>query len=199
MILTKILENDFHRSKSGGIPYMIEVPVAPEFVPALVSDTSGNFLTVSKLVTGSDVPRIRVGVFNHEPEKIDTVIPLMVKAALSLSKDQRWKNVFRGKTAADAAFSYIQEQSELDDQPHVCLVPSEWDTDKMLRFLRRKKLITPVMKFKKCCRVTPCKTPVPVFFSRPDFVGMMTYFMGGSFGIVLHNVRRGIAFCDVSG
>lgn len=199
MILTKVLENDFHRGKPGIVPYMIEVPASADFLPAVVSNTRGDFLAVTKMVTGEDVPRIRVGIFEHEPEKIDLMIFPFVKVAFDLSKANKWENVFCGKTSADSAFKYIRKQSALDNQPHACLVPIEWSTDKVLNFLRRKKLTVPEIRFKKCCRVVSCNTPLPVFLSRPDYVGMMTYFAGGSFGIVLHNVRRGMAFCDVSG
>lgn len=195
MILMKLLENDLHRKrgKSEAVPYMIEVPARENFVPAVISNTRGEFL-VSRKLTEND--RIRVGVFECDSEKLDSVLPDLMDAAFSLSKTEKWDNVFVGDDSALPAFGHIRKRSELSGQPHMCLVPDGWSTDFILSWLKRRKWGS-VMKYRKCCRVVPCNVRMPVFCSRPDYVGMLTHFIGGSSGIILHNIRNGLAFCDV--
>jgi hypothetical protein len=197
MILMKLLENDLHRGKKGVdvTPYMIEVPARSDFVPAIVSSTRGKFLTSRKL---TDENRIRVGVFECDSEKLDAVLPDLMDAAHRLSKQEGWDNVFVGDGSASHAFKHIRSHSELSGQPHVCLVPNEWETDGILAWLKRRKW-DPVMKYKKCCRIVTCNVNTPIFCSRPDYVGMITHFMGNptGVGILLHNIRKSLAFCDV--
>lgn len=191
MILIKILDHDLHRSrKDAAVPLWLETPAKIEFLPAIVSSSRGGFLVSRRLTKDG---RIRSGIFNYDPDKIDDIIGNMFSAAHSLSVEEGWENRFFGKSAASAAFSYIQMTSGSKSQPHACLVPDHWDESAMKKFMG-KDLDSGV--FRKICRVYPCKVANPVMVSRPDFVGMYTQFVGGKSSIILHNVRYGLAFCD---
>jgi hypothetical protein len=191
MILIKILDHDLHRSKKGldSIPLWLETPAKESFLPAIVSSSRGSFISSNKL-TKDD--KIRSGIFEHDPDRIDDVLEGLFTAATKLSLDQGWKNVFRGSRSASSAFGYIQNQSGVHSQPHACLVPESWDPAVLSDFMG------PDLDgsfFKKTCRIYTCRVPHPVMLSRPDFVGLYTQFVGSRSTIVLHNVRRGIAFC----
>ncbi len=196
MILFKILEHDLHRSKAGAssVPLLIEVPARPEFVPALVSNARGEFLVSRKLVRNKDNTGcwIRVGVFEHDPDRLDDVLAPMTSSAYELSIGEKWKNVFHGEDAAESAFAYLQKTSGFDGQPHVCVVPSSWSHVRISKFFGKDFSGT---KFKKVCHVARAKVPMPVFLSRPDMVGMYTQFMGGRSSILLHNIKLGLALC----
>lgn len=196
MILLRILEHDLHRAKRGlqATPLMIEVPAHKGFLPAIVSNTRGRFVTSTKLV---DNGYIRVGVFEHNSDLIDNVLLELFNAAYALSRDASWRNIFTGKEAAQRAFDYIGEQSGMPGfQPHACLIPESWTHGQVSQFLGDDY---DDRKYKKICHVASAKVAIPVFCSRPDMVGMYTQFMGGKSGILLHNVKAGLAFCAPSG
>lgn len=187
MLMLKILENDLHRSRnSSAVPLIVEVPARPEFLPSLVSNSVGNFLVSRKLTQES---RIRVGVFAHNPDKIDDLIPRMLQSALNLSKDEGWGNVF---TDAKSAFKHVKSESNMPVQPHVCVVPSSWEKDRVMQVLHMKSDAT---KYQKYCHVVQHDIPFIAFLSKPEQVGLYTHFLGGHAALLLHNVRRGIAFC----
>lgn len=190
MLTLKILENDLHRSKrETANPLIVEIPARPEFLPALVSNSVGEFLVARKM-TGDG--KIRTGVFRHDPEKIDQIIPKMLKAALDLSVAEQWPNVF-GPTEFKKAFVYVKAESFMPAQPHVCLVPSAWDRDKLAKAM---KTSVDAPKYQRYCRIVPIDIPFSVFLSKPDMVGLYTHFLnGGSSSILLHNVKKGMAFC----
>jgi hypothetical protein len=190
MLMLKILENDLHRSKNqSALPLIVEVPAIPDFLPALVSNSTGKFL-VARRLTGDN--RIRVGVFQHDSDKIDQLIGPMVQAALSMSHEEGWPNVF-GASEFKKAFDYIKTQSKMPAQPHVCLVPESWPQDKISKLFGTDANIA---KYRKYCRVIAAGVPCVVFLSRPDMVGLYTYFCGlNTIALLLHNVKKGMAFC----
>lgn len=206
-ILTRILDHDLHRSRSGAraIPYMIEIPVPLGSFPVIISNTRGGFIINSKS-TGN---LSRVGIFDHDSDKIDDLIPSMFEACFQLSKSHNFKNLF--KNPFDA-FDYVNDTSGLENQPHVCLVPSTWGNQKIQKWLGKSGTkrdieedgksdsitVVPRISFKKVCRMLECEVKTPVFLSRPDLVGMYTQFMGSGAAIILHNVRHGMAFVECS-
>ena len=190
-ILLKILDHDLHRSKKdSALPLIIEVPALKEFVPAIVSNSEGKFLLVRKL---TDENRIRVGVFNSDSEKIDSNIVPMFTAAMELSTEEKWPNRF--KTISEG-FEYIKSESYMPAQPHVCFIPSNFSFEKVSDLFKIKEN-TGVLKYKKFCRLIFSDLPFIIFLSRPDMVGLFTQFSNGRAAILLHNVKRGIAFVDV--
>jgi hypothetical protein len=193
MILLKILEHDLHRAREQGlVPLLIEVPAIPDFLPALVSSSRGQFL-VSRRLTGTG--HVRVGVFSYDSDRVDDVLLSMTNAAYELSRDEGWPNVMSGRGPARAGFDYIREQCPTPGQPHVCLTPQSWTQTESSRFFGARNLDANRRKYRKHCRIVPAKVAMPTFLSRPDMVGMYTQFMGGRTSILLHNVRRGMAFC----
>jgi len=198
MILLKILEHDLHRPKRGlsASPYMIEVPANPGFVPAIISNSRGGFLVSRKLTREN---RIRVGVFEYDSDRLDDVITEMFNAAIMLSQSEKWDNMFMGPNAAKLAADYIGDRSGMvKTQPHACLIPDSWDQNKIKKFFK-SKLNIDNRKYDEYCHIIPAKISVPTFCSRPDMVGMYTQFLGGGTGILLHNVRSGLAFCPDAG
>lgn len=139
----------------------------------------------------TDTGRIRSGVFRQSQDSIDVVVPPMIDAAYEMSIGEKWENVFDD---AGAAFSYIASVG-VPGEPRKCLVPESWSDAKIARFLGG-----PIIdgKFRKNCVVLTCKTRIPVFLSRPDFVGLYTQFLDGKSSILLHNVRQGMAFVRVA-
>ena len=162
-----------------------------------------------------------VGVFDCDSDKLDAVIGPMLSVAHKLSVGGSYsflervkrtvgrkqvsapvertlpgtyENSFSGKGAAAAAFAYVQSKSGLKAQPHACLVPSSWDEKQASSFFG-KQYDPGKRKFMGCCRVIFHDSPMPVFFSRPDMVGMYTQFLNGGAAIILHNVELGLAFC----
>ena len=199
MILLRILEHDLHRAKRGlnASPYMIEVPARPAFVPAVISNTRGKFIVSRKLTEGD---RIRVGIFEYNADRLDETIDTMFDVAYSLSRDEKWGNIFMGNgaTTAKAAFDYIGDHSGMPGvQPHACLIPESWSHTKTGKFFGAKNYDG--RKYKRICHVALARVTFPVFCSRPDMVGMYTQFMGGKSGILLHNIKEGLAFCVPKG
>jgi hypothetical protein len=189
MLIMKILENDLHRSKNpSAVPFIVEVPARPEFVPAIVSSSRGKFIVTSRLTAEG---RIRAGVFNHDYSKSDDLIPPMMEAALALSKKHGWGNVF-GLDSVKQAFEYVREQSFMPVQPHVCIVPSSWDDKRIMKHLNTKQ----TLKYQRYCNIVKSDIKFVVFLSKPEMVGLYTRFLGGPSALVLHNVRRGMAFCE---
>lgn len=194
MLILKILENDLHRSKRGvdAVPLIVYIPARLSFLPALVSNSVGKFLVVRKM---SKDDRIGVGVFQHDSDKMDEKIPDMIQAAFDLSKAEKWENVFSGSKALSDGFDHIAKESNMPVQPHVCLVPNSW-TIATMREKFRTKIDPNIPKYRRFCRIVNADVPVVTFLSRPDMVGMYTHFLGGPASILLHNVKRGMAFCE---
>lgn len=201
MILHEILDQDLHRQKSGigvqAFPLMIEIPATKEFVPCVISTTRGKFIHSSKLTSDQ---KIRVGLFNFDENNEEDLINDMFVSAYSLSKSNEWENIFYNSTALKLGFDYIRHNSGLRDQPHVCLIPKDWsNADLLNRF--KSQLIEKEIRgeqvhiYRKICKLIRCKIPFPVYLSKPDYVGIYTRFLGINSGILLHNIRRGIAFC----
>lgn len=212
-ILSSILEHDLHRSKKGSqaVPYMIHVPVLPDFYPIVVSTSRGkrmdtNFVAVHKM---SGDGTARVGVFEQDSDKIDEVINDMIECAYQLSLLQKWNNIF---DSANSASSYIIENSDREDQPHACLIPNNWSRDIIQSWfqseLEERKLPFDVfdddsdgvvisrtrLLYKGSCRIVECNVSFPVFLSKPDLVGLYTQFLNNQSAIILHNIQHGIAF-----
>jgi hypothetical protein len=135
--------------------------------------------------------RIRVGIFPYDQDRLDDVLSDAVDAGLALSREEKWQNLFVGRGAIARGFDHIREQSGMDNQPHVCLVPAAW-TEKRLEKLFGVGLTS---RYRECCRLMRASVKCPVFLSRPDLVGMYTQFMGGHSGILFHNVKLGMSFC----
>lgn len=192
MLILKILDHDMHRARGTSVrmPHAIIVPDAVGHVPVLVSSTRGQFLVRRKLFQGGHP----CGVFPWDSDRMDDILGTMFSACLDLAREDKFPNIF--KTAKEA-FDYIQQQSGTKVQPHACLVPETW-TRAQLKKWGGKDLHTEggIDSYKKTCRVYQCKTPMPVFCSRPDFVGLYTQFMGSRASILIHNVRGGMAFHD---
>jgi len=206
MILLRILEYDLHRSRQGdAIPLCVGVPAKQEFLPAIVTNSKGEFVTIDHLGPTEGmrglVPNVPWDddsiyglVFSWDSDRLDDVIGDMCSAAYDLSVSKEWGNVFSGRAAARRAFEYVRSSSGLDGQPHVCLVPEDWSSSRIKRFFGKAN-IDDQRKYRRYCRIIPSKASFPVFLSRPDFVGMYTQFMGGSSSIVLHNICLGMGFC----
>ena len=193
MLILKILENDLHRSRNNSaVPLIVEIPARPEFLPALVSNSTGKFL-VSRRLTQEG--RIRVGVFPHDSDRMDELIAPMLTAALELSKAEKWGNVFDAGNVS-AAFRYIKAESHLPVQPHVCIVPSSWDQGLIMKTFKLKMVEGGLAKYRKFCHVVQTDVPFVAFLSKPDMVGMYTHFLSGPAALLLHNVRRGMSFCS---
>lgn len=172
---------------------MIEVPALPHFIPAVVSNSRGGFIVSKKLTKDN---RIRVGIFNYDSDRLDDIMLNLFGTAFELSKSENWNNVFFGSNSAKLAAEYIGDQSGMSKaQPHVCLVPSAWNPDQIKKFFK----VEDNNKYRKYCHIVSANVMFPVFCSRPDMVGMYTQFLGGGSGILLHNVRSGLAFCPDPG
>ena len=204
MIIHKILDHDLHRSKSGAgaRPLFIETPAHASFLPSVVSSTSWDRYLVVEKMTGDG--RIRSGVFSHDADRLDEIIEPMFAAAYKLAIERKFKNIFPNPKVA---FDYIQECSGTTAQPHVCLIPEGWTPAKLNKWagkanlqegnlIESKKDGSPnkALTYLKICRVLHCKIEIPVFLSRPDFVGLYTQIVGGMTSILLHNIQRGVAF-----
>ncbi len=220
MLLTELMDHELHRSRGGEpIPLVLHVPVPKDCFPAIVSGTRGQFVVSTGL--SKETGLAAVGIFPCDSDKLDSVLGPLLTAAYGLSKGSfhtrvvrkvqkvrgkpvsvptetkvvgTFENSFTGPDAARRAFAYVQKNSGLKAQPHSCLVPSAWDEKKTKSFFG-KEYDPKKRKFATCCRVISHDVPMPVFFSRPDMVGMYTQFMNGGAAIILHNVELGLAFC----
>jgi hypothetical protein len=188
--LLRILETDLYHSRAGidPIPLLVELPARPTFVPALVSNSVGDFLVSRKLTANSG---IRVGVFSYEPDRLDSVIPDIINSAYKLSKSEKYQNIFIGKDSASRAFSYISKSSKTPAQPHCCLIPQDWGMARTRKYFKSEVDRT----YKKYCKIIWTGVPFPVFCSKPDFLGMCTQFVGNRVSILIHNVKSGLAMC----
>jgi len=189
MLMLKILENDLHRSrKQEAVSFMVEVPANPAWMPMLVTSTRGKFL-VSRHLTPEN--RVKVGMFDYDSDKIDEIVPAMLAAALELSRAENWENVF-ALSDIKSAFNYIKDESHMPVQPHVCIVPTSWESGKVAKVFGLKN---GVKKHRKYCNIVHANVSFVTFLSKPDMVGLYTHILGGPASIVIHNVRRGMAFC----
>lgn len=202
MILLQVLDFELHRNRKGSeaVPKKVLSPAKASFLPAVVSDIDGTFISCPILM-GDDMKPVRdgkdgfllSGVFSHDSDALDDLIDPLFGTAFNLAHESGWPNIFAGKNACSRAFSYVQDQAGLKSQPHVCLVPREWDVPRLEGFFG-KELDLDGMRYRKTCRVRACKIQNPVFLSRPDYVGQITQFLGGRTSVVLHNVKLGMAF-----
>lgn len=194
MILLSILEHDLHRLKAGSdaVPLWAEEPVPSRCLPALVSSSRGAFLVSRRL---TEEKRLRVGIFNQDPDRLDDLLEPILTAALELSMKESWPNVFRGQKAAQSAFDYISKSCPSPGQPHLCLYPRSWDDAAFKKFFHSER--TPEFRFNKICRTVPSSVPFPVLLSRPDMVGKCTQFLGGKSSILLHNIKLGMGLCPI--
>ncbi len=195
MILLRMLDHDMHVSKRDSVPLWIETPAKPGFLPALVSSSTGSFLTSRRLTSEN---RIRSGVFKHDSDKLDMLVPIVVSSALELSKSEKWPNICKN---VESAFEYIRRESGFDTLPHMCLIPDKFDDKKITKIFGRDKITDlsggdniNIPVYNKVCRVCYCDVSNITFLSRPDFVGLYTQFQNGSCSILLHNVKKGMSF-----
>lgn len=205
MIILRLLDHDLHRSKRGiqATPLHLDVPAKSSFLPAIVSLSTPRFVVARKLTAQGN---LRSGIFDYDSDRIDEVLPDLLTEAYKLSVDQGWSNVFK---KPEQAVEYIQKQSGTTSQPHHVLIPSGWSDAALTKWVGKKNLSiftgkdiadsafadSSMTVLYRVCRVQRAKVTMPVFFSRPDFVGMYTQFLGGKSSIFLHNVRSGLAFC----
>lgn len=190
MILTRVLHHDLHKSDNPNI--FIPWIEYSHFhtLPVIVSSSRGKFLTARRFHANNI---IRAGTFNYDSDQIDNVLDDMFTSAMTLSKEEKWGNVFSGKSAASNAFDYILDEDNFG-QPHACLVPHAWTDDEKFAFFGKRNIVNHV-RYKKYCRIYPAEVSFPIFCSRPDMVGLYTQFVGGTHSIVLHNIKMGLAFC----
>jgi hypothetical protein len=212
MILLKILDHDLHMPKGAvkdSTIWWIETPARSDFLPAVVSSTRGEKFLVNRKLTGDG--RIRSGVFTYDSDRLDEILMPLFTAAYELSVSEKWHNLF---TKPKEAFDFIQKNSN-PAQPHIVLIPEDWSRNSLIRWAGKANLTemplleskspdkraikSTVVVYSKICKVVNCKTPVPIFLSRPDFVGMYTQIAGGKTSILLHNIKRGMAFCPRAG
>lgn len=188
--------------KISTLSFMIETPSLPNFIPAVVSTTRGNFIHVNKLYEGK---KIRSGIFSHPHSRIDEMIGSIFLSCFELSEKMEYENIFSNPLDA---FDHVKKSSGSEYQPHILLIPSTWDEDKLLYWstdnLTRKEVgdgeinIFPY-KFKDFCNIKYCSVHIPVFLSRPDFVGLYYSFTENLNSVVLHNIEFGMAFCKDDG
>lgn len=208
MILHRLLDQDLHKSRieGGKKLFSIATPAAENWVPAIVSLTHPKFAVVRKLFEGK---YLQAGVFDYDSDRLDEVLKPLLSTAHDLSVSEKWKNIFRDP---GAAFDYIRKQSELESQPHMCLIPLSWSGVKAKKFfgadLSTKKLLASDQElldsssnhmyiYKEICRIQPANVDFPIFCSKPEFVGMYTQIMGGQSSMFLHNVKRSLAFVSM--
>lgn len=202
MILLHLLDHDLHKARNASsAPLWLETPAKPEFLPCLVSASRPHKFLTSRHLTREGM--IRSGIFTYDADRVDDLLPDLMSSAYSLSVHEKWDNVFSDPLLA---FDHVRRASGMNSQPNVLLVPTKW-TDKKLSDWSKGEITFPDVRgksntssfpmFRGTCRVQPCKVDIPVFLSRPDFVGMYTQFAGGKSSILLHNVRSGMAFCEL--
>lgn len=193
MILTRILQHELHKSNNSNIliPWVEYSHI--QSLPVIISSSRGKFLTARRYHPGNI---IRVGTFEYDSDQIDNCLDDMMNSAMGLAKEQKWGNIFSGKTAAIDAFNHILDEDNFG-QPHICLIPHTWNEDDKNRFFGKKNLTNHV-RYKSYCRIYSSEVSFPVFLSRPDMVGLYTQFMGGIHSILLHNIKMGMSFCPVS-
>lgn len=193
MLILRILEHDLHRSKQGqkATPLILYTPAQPNFLPAVVSSARPDkFLVVRKMKDN----QLGSGVFNYGSENLDELLGPMFDKAYELSKSEGWSNIFSGRGRLKKSIEYIQETSGYKIQPHCCLLPGDWSESKIIKFLGKKY---DGKKYDGFCHVNLANVSRPIFLSQPAMVGLYTQFLGGSSSIFLHNVKLGIAFCEV--
>lgn len=184
MILMKILDRDLHKSKSNSaIPLMLETPCLPHFLPAVISNTKGQFIVSRKIKDNY----LRSGVFQYDFNSLDDLINPLFNAAYQLSIEEKWPNIFK---SIDKAYKYIKSNSHSKIQPHLCLTPLDCDLEK--KFKRFNEL---EMKYGTSSIIKTTVNQI-VFLSFPDMVGLYTQFFNSRFSILLHNVKKGIAFVE---
>lgn len=192
MLLLKILHHDLHRSrKPGASPFAIIVPDNVGHSPVLVSTTRGEFVVRRKLVQGGHP----CGCFEWDSDRLDDLIGKIVQASYDLSLNEGWSNIFQ---SASEAHAYIRRTSGTTMLPANCLIPKDWTDADLEDWAGGKRHLsrTNIGEFYKGkCRLNRCNTEIPVFLSRPDYVGLYTAMAGGLSSILLHNVKNAMAFC----
>lgn len=204
------METDIHRSREGVVasPLFLETPANPAFFPAIVSDSRGKMVVRPTITTPNQIlvrhgldskknilatgDGVISGIFSHDPDRLDDFLDPIFQAALSLSRDQKWPNIFPGRRPTKA-FEYVRQNSGMKTQPHVCLVPSEWEDRDIKKWMGLSNYDGD--KYRGVSRVVRAKIKFPVFCSRPDMVGIFTQFLGGKSSVVVHNVKLGLGLC----
>lgn len=192
MILHQLLDHDLHRANKGidANPLMLETPAKADFIPAIVSSAHAGKFLVSRRLTKEN--RIRSGVFEYDPDRIDELIKPLLRSAYELSLHENFPNIFR---SSSAAFNYIKNSAGTNAHPHILLIPIDWSEEFLRKFLQNEVTIRSCNTFyRDFCRVIHAQVDHATFFSRPDYVGMYTQFLGGNASIFLHNVKQGMAF-----
>lgn len=203
------------------VPFL-HTPALPAFLPAIVSGSRGKFIVTRMLHAAGDDRYLKPlagdpfiknrgkvvavnpdlsktqlylvsGVFDYDSEKMDDLLGDLFGAAFDLCFSDGMDNIFEGKDCVDRAFAHVQRCAGMKVQPHVCLVPSKWDKDRLVSVFGGR-LDERTGKFRDHCRVIGCSVQSPVFLSRSDMVGLYTQFMGGGASIFLHNLSRGLSF-----
>jgi hypothetical protein len=189
MIISRILQHDFHKSKKENIwiPW-IEFSDLP--VPCLVSSTRGKFLVARK---HHDNGIIKSGTFEYSSDQLDDHLNPLIQSALNLSISEKHSNRFNGKTAAKDAFDFMLEKHKFG-QPYICLIPNAW-TDVIKNKFFGKKNINESNKYNEYCKILTAPIEFPVFLTKPSDVGTYVQLIGDTHSIVVHNVKFGMAFC----
>ncbi len=193
MILHRLLEHDMHHSRQSDVnPLIIETPAKTEFLPAVVSTSDWGRFLISRRLTKEN--RLRSAVFKNDSDRSDELLKPLIAAALKLSIEEKYENIFQDYAAA---FNFIYKSSGTGFHPHILLIPKKWRSGKFNKLVPKDDVtegdsVFPL--YKKICKVIPAPVDIPVFFSRPDFVGMYTQFLGNKGSLILHNVRKGMAF-----
>jgi hypothetical protein len=184
-IYFKIFDQDLHKPKDNAkTPLWIETPAHPDFLPCIVSSTRlGKFLVSKKLTPDS---KLRSGVFVHEDANYDDLLRPIFDLAYDLSRSQGWPNRF--KSFAEA-FDYIQDVSGSTSQPHTLLIPKDFSFTSEFN-------LSDDHVYKQICKISRADVSLPVFLSRPDFVGLSTSFHNGKCSVLVHNVKLGMSFVD---
>ncbi len=190
MLILKILHHDLHRSrKAEASPLAIVVPDSKGHSPVLVSSTRGEFIVRRRLFQGGHP----CGVFPYDPDRLDELIGKVVQASYDLSVTEGWQNIFK---TAEEAHIYIRRTAGTTMLPANALIPKDWTDEQVSSWAGPDVEHTKTGSiYKKTCRLHRCNTEMPVFLSRPDYVGMFTSMVGGHSSILLHNVQKAMAFC----
>ncbi len=190
MLLHQLLDHDLHRASKGvdASPLMLETPARDNFIPAVVSSSHAGRFIISRHLTKEK--RIRSGVFTYDPDRIDDLINPLLKVAYDLSVQDKFSNRFR---SVSNAFDHIKKTAGTGAHPHILLMPLDWP-DELLN--GETSIRSGTVFYRDFCRVVRAKVDFATFFSRPDYVGMYTQFLGGNASIFLHNVKQGIAFIN---
>ncbi len=195
MISHKIFDVDLHRVENKKL-FMLESPANNEFLPSIVSSIAPNkFLTIRRLHPGNF---IRSGIFEYDSDRLDEILSPLFKHAYELSLSENFSNIH--KTFSEA-HDYIKKYSSVKGYPAYCLVPDGFDVSKIENvtipsYTSEEKNLSSLPIYSDNCKIVHCSVDRPVFLSKPDYVGLLTSFMGRSYSLLMHNVELGVSFVD---